>query len=373
MGLYFRKSVRFGPFRVNFSGTGIGVSAGIPGLRFGAGPRGNYVQMGAHGIYYRSSLPTHRASRPSQSRAPNTAPKHVDPVIPDNTLETFEAIGSRQAGAISDSSSEALLAEIRQKQKLLKVYPWTLSAACVTTVGCLAYGIPVWAAILIGSGLLVATLFAYRWDLHRKLIILHYELQGEFGHIYQQLHDSGSRLAGASRTWHVSASAKVLDKKYHSGASAAVRRKPSTLSTGQPPFMACNINPIAIAFSNATFYFFPDRLLIYGKGGAVGALVYSNLHAEPSVTRFVEDGNVPPDAKVVDRTWRFVNKKGGPDRRFKNNRELPICAYGELALTSESGVSELLMTSHQGLELDFAAALRQMSRANPDDVTRNEV
>ncbi|RYF26114.1 MAG: DUF4236 domain-containing protein, partial [Comamonadaceae bacterium] len=37
MGLTFAKSVKFGPVRFNFSGSGIGVSAGIPGLRIGAG------------------------------------------------------------------------------------------------------------------------------------------------------------------------------------------------------------------------------------------------------------------------------------------------------------------------------------------------
>jgi hypothetical protein len=92
MGMYFRESVRIGLFWVNFSGTGIGVSAGIPGLRFGAGTHGNYLQMGAHGIYYRSSLSTHRASRPSPYLAPNTPPGHVEPIVPENTLEAFEAL-----------------------------------------------------------------------------------------------------------------------------------------------------------------------------------------------------------------------------------------------------------------------------------------
>jgi hypothetical protein len=58
MGFYFRKSVRFGPVRVNFSKSGIGLSAGIRGLRVSTGPRGNYVQAGAHGFYYRAKLPS---------------------------------------------------------------------------------------------------------------------------------------------------------------------------------------------------------------------------------------------------------------------------------------------------------------------------
>jgi hypothetical protein len=366
MGLYFRKSVRFGPFRVNFSGAGIGISAGIPGFRFGSGPRGNYVQIGAHGIYYRAALPSGRSLTPKAETPVNRLPSQRDPIIPDNTLGAFETIESNEAGTITDSSSEALLGEIRDKQKLMRLFPWTLAAAFILAGGGLAYGLPAWAPLTLGLSLSIASLFVYRWDLRRKLVLLHYDLQEDFGKIYQGLHDSGSRLAGASRTWHVNATAKVLDKKYHAGASASVRRKPSVLSTDQPPFMASNVNPVAVTFSNSKFYFFPDRLLIYGKSGAVGAVAYAHLQVEPSITRFIEEEGVPRDAKVVDRTWRFVNKKGGPDKRFKNNRELPICAYGELSLKSESGVSELLMTSHQGLEAEFAAVLRHIANIGPN-------
>ncbi|MCE4352095.1 DUF4236 domain-containing protein, partial [Xanthomonas hortorum pv. cynarae] len=63
MGLYLRKSVRVGPLRFNLSKGGIGVSAGIKGLRVGTGPRGNYVHMGARGIYYRATIPS-GATRP---------------------------------------------------------------------------------------------------------------------------------------------------------------------------------------------------------------------------------------------------------------------------------------------------------------------
>jgi hypothetical protein len=46
MGFYIRKALRVGPLRFNLSKSGIGVSAGIRGLRLGTGPRGNYVHMG---------------------------------------------------------------------------------------------------------------------------------------------------------------------------------------------------------------------------------------------------------------------------------------------------------------------------------------
>ncbi len=43
MELTFAKSIRFGALRFNISGSGIGVSAGIPGFRIGTGPRGAYI------------------------------------------------------------------------------------------------------------------------------------------------------------------------------------------------------------------------------------------------------------------------------------------------------------------------------------------
>lgn len=62
MGLSVRKSVRVGPFRFNLSKSGIGVSAGIKGLRVGTGPRGNYIHMGRGG--FTTAKPFHPIARP---------------------------------------------------------------------------------------------------------------------------------------------------------------------------------------------------------------------------------------------------------------------------------------------------------------------
>ena len=56
MGVSFAKSVKFGAVRFNFSGGGIGMSVGIPGLRIGTGPRGAYIGGGMAGFRYRKSL-----------------------------------------------------------------------------------------------------------------------------------------------------------------------------------------------------------------------------------------------------------------------------------------------------------------------------
>lgn len=56
MPWYVRKSVKMGPFRVNLSKRGVGMSVGVRGLRVGTGPRGPYVAGGRGGVYFRQNL-----------------------------------------------------------------------------------------------------------------------------------------------------------------------------------------------------------------------------------------------------------------------------------------------------------------------------
>ena len=54
MGWFFRKWFNFGPFRINFSKSGIGGSVGVKGARAGINARGNrYVHLFRQGIGYR--------------------------------------------------------------------------------------------------------------------------------------------------------------------------------------------------------------------------------------------------------------------------------------------------------------------------------
>lgn len=73
------------------------------------------------------------------------------------------------------------------------------------------------------------------------------------------------------------------------------------------------------------------------------------MEIDISDVRFIEEDRVPRDAEVVDHTWRYVNKSGGPDRRFKDNPRLPIVLYQEILFQSPSGLNELIQLSHTGV------------------------
>ena len=109
-------------------------------------------------------------------------------------------------------------------------------------------------------------------------------------------------------------------------------------------------------------FFLPDRILVWDSSG-VGAVGFDQLDVGFGEQRFIEDEGVPGDSRVVDKTWRYVNKKGGPDRRFNNNTEIPIVLYEALFLTSKSGVQELFQLSRTGVGVQFKNAVASMVSA----------
>jgi hypothetical protein len=65
VGFSFRKSFNLGPMRLNLSKSGIGVSAGVKGLRLSKGPRGTQLTAGRGPFRYQKTLsPAKRNRRP---------------------------------------------------------------------------------------------------------------------------------------------------------------------------------------------------------------------------------------------------------------------------------------------------------------------
>jgi hypothetical protein len=345
MGFSFRQSVSVGPFRFNLSGSGVGVSVGVPGFRVGTGPRGNYVHLGRGGVYYRHTIPTPTAPRPM-------------PRYDRGSAVALEEIESASAVQIVDSSSEELLGEIRAKRRKMPLMPFVLVAAIVLLFIAAGWGS---GGFLFALVLSVAAMIAARYrDKVAKTVVILYELDPYAQEAFRRFQEWAVTLASVRCAWHIAASGRVHDRKYHAGASSLVQRNATTIRTAEPPGVRTNVPVLSIGVGRQTLYFLPDRLLVYDSGG-VGAIAYSTLEISAEGQQFIEKGPVPADATVVGRTWRYVNKSGGPDRRFNNNPQLPICLYDELWLRSASGLNEIVQLSRSGIGEGFAMAVRQLA------------
>lgn len=354
MGFYIRKSVSVGPLRFNLSGSGIGVSAGIPGFRVGSGPRGNYVRIGHRGVYYQQAIP---------SSPPSLPPAVSNPALPFGTHAALEDIRSASATQIVDSSSEQLLDEIRTKRRKWTVMPAVIIAAILMLIIASASGWPDWVDTLLLALAIAAVVAArYRDKLVKSVVIL-YEFEPTVEAAFRQFVESSDAVAASRKAWHVSASGKVFNRKYHAGASELVKRNPTSLRAAEPPFLKTNVPVLSVRLGPQQLFFLPDRLLVYDSSG-IGAVTYRTLDIAVKNSRFIEADGVPSDATVVGHTWKYVNKGGGPDRRFSNNPQIPICSYDELHLQTASGLNEVVQISRCGVGSGFADAVRALAQVS---------
>lgn len=70
MSWSFRKSVSFGPLRLNFSKSGIGASVGVKGARVSVGKRGTFLNLSSHGFSFRKRIDQPNAKMNTVSNAP---------------------------------------------------------------------------------------------------------------------------------------------------------------------------------------------------------------------------------------------------------------------------------------------------------------
>jgi hypothetical protein len=258
-----------------------------------------------------------------------------------------EAIESGSVLNMRDATADALLAELNGKRKRRRFLPGVAFSALFGIV-LLSTRLPSWATPILAVVGLVAVLASWQLDLLRKSTVVMYDLDPDATASYQGLIDAVSQIRQAQRVWHVESRAVVLDARYHAGAQSEITRSPTNVKYGAAPFVKCNVDVPFIEVGRQSLYFFPERLLVFDSR-SVGAVAYDQLVVGQQLTQFIEEENVPSDSRVVGQTWRYVNKGGGPDRRFRDNRELPICEYEALHFQSNSGLNELLHVSRKGV------------------------
>lgn len=353
MGIYLRKALRAGPFRFNISKSGVGVSAGITGLRFGISPRGTYVHAGRGGLYYRKFFSSGRSGERRIPRNPV-----VDPV-PDRSDE-MEEIESADVLQLVDSDSEELVQEFRRRRRRIRFLPLFLLGVLGLELLLASMAAPNWLLLMVVGVLLVSAPLIWQRDRARKTVVLFYELEPEIEKAFEVLHEAFAGLKGCSRVWHIEARGDVTDWKRSAGADENVRRRAIRPTMALPKFVSTNVRVPMIPVGKQTLCFFPDRVLVLERRN-VGAVSYADLSTAYRQTQFIESESVPRDSERVGTTWQYVNKKGGPDRRFKDNRQLPIMLYDDLHFSSSTGLNERIQLSQPGGGSPFVNSLAAMS------------
>lgn len=365
MPFYIRKSIAAGPFRFNLSKSGVGLSVGVRGLRIGTGPRGHYVHAGAGGLYYRSSIRRAGQKRPAHEAAPQSFAQEPAAAASEYYHPTVDMIEveSGDVMEMADSRFSDIVADLNGRTETVKLaHIFGGGGAILWFFAMLGLGFASAVPFLLLAGLLWA-LGAYL-DSYRRSSVVFYDLEADAQAAYLRLLEAFQILAACNAKWHVAAGGAVRDLdtwKRNAGASHIISKSAIQLTFSLPAELKSNVTPPSMPVGKQVLYFLPDVILLK-HDGRFGAIGYDTLRVCHQSTRFIEDGAVPGDAQIVDQTWLYLNKKGGPDRRFNNNRMIPICLYESMHLQSASGLNELLEFSRTGVVSQFDNAVRSLAQ-----------
>jgi hypothetical protein len=279
-------------------------------------------------------------------------------------------VQSGDVGGMRDATVAELVDDLNKKQAQIRL--GVTAAICLAVLGSVALlqsssgGQSAFA--VIGSIALVAALPAWaigEWiDSYKRTAVLFYNLQGTAEVAYRKVTESFDALAYCHGKWHITSGGAVQDLttwKRNAGAAHLIDRKTAHLAYILPKVLRSNVTPPTITLGGRTLYFLPEIMLVK-HGGRFGAVSYDDLQIRDQTSRFIEGGPPPADAQVVGSTWKHPNKSGGPDRRFRDNRQLPICLYDVMHLSSSSGVNELMEFSRTGVVHQFSTALHDLPR-----------
>ena len=316
MGWRYRKSINLGGgFKINLSKSGIGYSWGFKGYR---------VTKTANGQTRKTySIPgTGISYVETKNKTKNNNTKEI-PIAPRETLTIGETTYYNSKNLDEMSKNDIVL----QRIKNIHILNYIANIMCILIV-------------FIPIGIAIKLLIAICGRIN-----LEYAFDSYSEEKYNALNNIVTEMKNNKKMWRVNTSVKNADIKYSSGATNSISRTIITIIKGMPWYIKSNIDIYCIVDGHKKIYLTPDRIIIL-NGFKVWGCKYNNLDFNTFNSRYVEDGIVPKDAKIISYTWKYVNKSGGPDKRFKDNRQLPICDYGGLSVTSSDGINFRMQCSN---------------------------
>ena len=340
-----RKTKLFPGVYLNFSKSGISTTIGVPGASINFGKQGAYLNTGipGTGIYNRQRI-----------GGGTTQEKHIP--LSDTDIPT-ESYLNEEIGAIKTENAEATTTEglkelkktlldcYQERNDLKKEIANAQSKLTIATI------------LLIFTSVLIFGFFIKWFKQNRKekkefLEDLKSQLENCFINIdidaeeqidkkYLNLLDTYRILITCEKIWDITSSVAIDQRTTRSAAGIAVTRRLIKFGFGNIDIIKSKYD--ALHFENANggdIYIYPAFIAIVDAVKKFGLIDIRELDFKFQGQRFVESDKVPKDAFVVGNTWAKVNKNGSPDKRFKDNYQIPICQYGDISLSSKTGLNE---------------------------------
>ncbi len=370
MGWRFRKS--FSPLpgvRLNFSPRGISTSVGAGPLRFYVGSQGAAVtaRIPGTGISYRQPI---HLPESGTADAPQTTPHPANSAAVIPQVPTANEIRSASTATLTSEGLEAvkeLLTKAHDERS--RLIPELREAE--SEAAHLGRKYQRWT-----NGWLFRRLFSSRFaqlgemateaaDKQAELqeqerlspLATEFDLPANLKESFGRICDAVAALSQSQRIWDTISSVATDRYRERTTALHSIERRPVAISLGACDLIQSSWEVPHLMNANGGELFVYPAFIIYFVSQQAFALVdIRDVRIAYSHNSFIEEEGVPADAELIGHTWKKANKDGSPDRRFANNYQIPILKYGDIRITSKSGLNEEYLISNAALAQRFAEA-----------------
>ncbi len=174
---------------------------------------------------------------------------------------------------------------------------------------------------------------------------------------YYRMRDEFAALSECKTIWDTLDRRALNRAAERSAASEVITREPVSFALSSCALIEWEQKIPHLANRNGgDLYLYPGFVLYRASKQAFALIDAAEIKLEFRSVRFIEEESIPSDSQVVGQTWAKVNKDGSPDRRFRDNHQIPIVLYGALTFRSTSGLHEEYQFSNAALAERFERA-----------------
>ncbi|HEY9260851.1 DUF4236 domain-containing protein [Chitinophaga sp.] len=353
MSWSYRKRIKIIPgVHLNFSKSGISTSIGIKGASLTFSNKGTYLNTSIPGLGISNRQKISNNSKP-QYPSPNqgTDEEDIRPNSPSSNLAdnifsldpqeitSQDMQGVKEAILLSRKQRIDLAHDLNDVKKTLLTTQRKLVLSYIFLYGIIKSSISQNIKNDILEQKSAINLIAEQID--KSAIELDYEFDEDILNRYNNVSGSFEKLCLSDKIWDVTSAHNQNRVVTRSAASTIVIKREVRFSNKSIPDIKANFKPLYFKNANGSdLYFYPHFIIMYSSEEKFAIIGLHEIELVFSPVRFVEDGKVPNDSKIIDRTWAKVNKNGTPDKRFKDNYQIPIVNYGSIRLRTTTGLNE---------------------------------
>lgn len=298
MGFRFRKSINIGGgFRINLSKSGVGYSWGVKGYRITKTAKGT--------IRKTASIPGTGLSYVEETSHNDKNRNKYMQISENNNCYDEKNFINEMSKLTDDESCDQILLLAK---KSLKINHVAIIGMIVSFILMLFNHFFLTPLFLFISLFIYVRIFG--------TIDLDYNIDDDLQTVIEKKMQPMVKVAQSAKTWRILSSNRVIDTKYTAGATSTIKRINCTTSRKSVFPFKFETSAVSFITPQETIIFLPDKLFVI-QDYKIVAIDYCDIQTNASTTQFVEEEIVPRDAKIIGKTWRYVNKSGGPDRRFK--------------------------------------------------------